>query len=268
MARECGLNVAARTALVLLVTLMAQTAAHAQGPGAPDQTAPTARAAAPIDLTGYWESVVTLDWAFRMVTPRPGDYENVPLSAAGIRTMQAWDPAKDTTAGEQCRSYGAPAIMRVPEHVHITWQDDQTMKLETDAGEQIRLFHFAKAAAGPGPRTWQGYSAAEWDFRRASIDTGGGRVSRPGAVVGGDLKVSTSNLKAGYLRKNGIPYSENAQLLEYYDLIREGNADRLLNVTSIVTDPVYLTRQFIVDSTFRERPDATGWNPSACSAIW
>ena len=270
MVRHSISSPAARISLVLLVSLVAQPAAHAQGPFGrrPRGPPPTAEAAAPIDLTGYWVSIVTQDWRFRMVTPRRGDYSDVPLNAAGIEVMDAWDPAKDAAAGEQCKSYGAPAIMRVPEHLHITWQDDQTMKMETDAGEQTRLFHFVGSGADPGARSLQGYSFAVWQIQYRGIDTGGGRGTRPQAPVWGNLKVTTSNLTAGYLRKNGVPYSDQAKLEEYYDLLQNVNREELLVVSSSVTDPVYLTKTFIVNSNFKKLSSSAGWEPSPCSASW
>ena len=216
--------------------------------------------AAPIDLTGYWVSIVTEDWRYRMVTPAPGDYQGVPMTPAAIKIANAWDPAKDEAAGEACKSYGAPALLRVPEHLHITWQDDQTLRMETDAGKQTRVFHFGdwKAAAGTeSERTLQGDSVARWEMQREA-----------GKPVGGSLKVSTSHLKAGYLRKNGVPYSDNAELTEYYDIVRERNGDQLMVVTIVVTDPVYLREPFIISSHFKKQPGEEGWNPSACSARW
>src|SRR3974390_1012192 len=115
----------------------ARVDAQGRGRGAP---AP-ARAQAPIDLTGYWVSIVTEDWRYRMVTPAPGDYQEVPMTAAAVRIADSWDPAKEAS-GDQCKSYGAPAILRVPEHLHITWQDDQSMKMDVDSGTQTRVFHF------------------------------------------------------------------------------------------------------------------------------
>src|SRR6187551_3088521 len=121
------------------------------------------RAAAPIDLTGYWVSIVTQDWRWRMATPANGDYPRLPLTPEARDLASAWDPAKDEAAGEQCRSYGAPALMSVPGRLHITWQDDNTLKIETDAGTQTRLFHFdGKQPPANAARTWQGISAAQW----------------------------------------------------------------------------------------------------------
>ncbi|MGH8140929.1 MAG: hypothetical protein ACREU2_00210 [Steroidobacteraceae bacterium] len=246
------------------MSLAAQSAVHAQGRRAPAGPPPSAKAAAPIDLTGHWTSVTTFDWEFRMVTPRPGDYENVPLTAAGIKIMDAWDPAKVTAAGEQCKSYGAPSVMRNPEHLRISWQDDQTLKMETDAGEQTRLFHFVPSMADAhGPRTWQGYSVAEWQFQRHGRSFG-----NPGVVVWGTLEVKTTDLKAGFLRKNGIPYSENAKLLEDFDLLPKIGGEQMLAVSTVVTDPVYLSKPFMRDAIFKKLSSDAGWEPSACSATW
>jgi hypothetical protein len=103
---------------------------------------PPPRAGAPIDLTGYWVSIVTADWRWRMVTPAKGDYQGVQLNAEGRKVADTWDPARDEAVGEQCRSYGAPALMSVPGRIHITWQDDTTLKVDTDAGTQTRLLRF------------------------------------------------------------------------------------------------------------------------------
>src|SRR2546430_8596219 len=82
-------------------------------------------------------SIVSEDWRWRMF-PNKGDYAGVPLNPEGRRVADAWDPAKDQTAGEQCKGYGAPAIMRIPGRFHMTWQDDQTLEIEADAGTQTR----------------------------------------------------------------------------------------------------------------------------------
>src|SRR5580700_3006815 len=107
------------TAALLMI---APASMHAQFGGPPPGPPRPAKTIAPVDLTGYWVSVVTEDWRWRMVTPIQGDFAGVPLNAAARKIGNAWDPAKDEAAGEQCRAYGAPAIMRVPGRVHITWQ--------------------------------------------------------------------------------------------------------------------------------------------------
>src|SRR4030081_1435359 len=125
-----------------------------------------------------------------MVTPAKGEYRRIPASPAALPLINAWDPAADDRAGNQCRSYGAGNIMSVPGRLHITWQDADTLRIDTDAGTQTRLFRFsprAAAASPPGP-TWQGDSIATWE--RANGPDGGG-----------SLRVVTSNVRAGYLRK-------------------------------------------------------------------
>jgi hypothetical protein len=214
----------------------------------------TPQQAAPIDMTGYWVSVVTEDWRFRMVTPPKGNYSGVPLNADGRKLADTWDPAKDETLGNQCRSYGAPGLMRVPGRLHITWDDDTTMKIETDAGTQTRLFHFgAEADAGP---SLQGFSVAEWE----AAATGRGQPKA------GNLKVVTTHLLPGYLRKNGVPYSANTVLTEYYDRISAPNGDEWLVVSTEVRDPRYLSSPFITSTHFKKQADATGWMLEACSA--
>jgi hypothetical protein len=189
-----------------------------------------------------------------MVTPPKGDYTGVALNEAGRKFADAWDPAKDEAAGEQCKSYGAPNLMRVPGRLHITWQDDQTLKIESDAGQQTRVLHFASADdQGSG---WQGFSKALWEM----VPVG------RGITPVGSLKVVTTHLKPGYLRKNGVPYSANATLTEYFDRVNEPNGDAYLVITTTVEDPVYLAQPFLTASHLRKQPDAKGWNPAPCSA--
>jgi hypothetical protein len=205
-------------------------------------------------MTGYWVSVVTEDWKFRMVTPPKGNYSGVPLNAEGRKLADTWDPAKDEAAGNQCRSYGAPGLMRVPGRLHITWDNDNTMKIETDAGTQTRLFHFgAETDAAP---SLQGVSTAEWE----AATTGRGQ---PRA---GNLKVFTTHLLPGYLRKNGVPYSASTVLTEWYDRVSAPNGDEWLVVSTEVKDPQYLSSPFITSTHFKKQADAKGWMPEACSA--
>jgi len=241
--------------------------AHAQFGGPPPGPRGPAKTIAPFDLTGYWVSLITEDWRFRMITPPKGDFEGVPLNGAGRMLANAWDPAKDEAAGEQCKSYGAAALMRVPGRFHITWQDDNTLKIEADAGTQTRLLHFGAASASPGPASLQGYSAAEWVFALGGRAGRGGQ-GQPGAAAqrGGSLKVTTTNLKAGYLRKNGVPYSANATVTEFYDLLHESDGSTWVVVKTIVTDPTYLTGPFITSTNLRKQADNKGWSPSACDA--
>jgi hypothetical protein len=257
-------------AAAFVLALLVPVSANAQfGPPPPPAQPPNPHKIAPQDFTGYWVSIVTEDWRFRMITPDKGDFTSVPLNTEGVRVTNLWDPVKDVQSGNQCKSYGAPAIMRVPTRLHITWADDNTLKIETDAGEQTRLFHFNVTQPPTEAPSLQGYSAAEWDglpgggmFRLPTVLAGG--AAKPASE--GYLKVTTTDLRAGYLRKNGVPYSANAKLVEYYDSFKEPNGDSWLVVTTIVTDPQYLSQPFITSSHFKKEPDASKWDPTPCEA--
>ena len=233
---------------------------HAQGRGA--QPPATARAAAPIDLTGNWVAEITEDWRWRMVTPAKGDYQSIPITRAAQDAADAWDPAKDEAAGEQCRSYGAPALMRAPTRLTVSWQDDSTLKVEADYGMQTRLLHFAPPQGRGAPSesrggnlglpggapTWQGESVARWDA--------------------GTLVVSTSRIRPGYLRKNGVPYSANASMTEYWDLVKEPTGAQRILLLIVVEDPQYLQQPWVVPVHFKKEPDGAKWDPTPCSARW
>ena len=235
-------------ALLTPVPLSAQRGGR--GGGAPA----TGRDGAALDLTGYWVSVITEDWKYRMVTPKAGVFDAIPLSAEGRKIGQAWDPARDESAGEACRAYGAAGLMRMPTRLNISWESANTLRVDTDAGTQTRRFHFGTAPP-PGERSWQGHSLATWEY--ATSGRGGERR--------GTLKVVTTNLRPGYLRRNGAPYSDQTTVTEYWDVNTLPNGDRWLTITTQVVDPVYLTRPYITTSDFKKLPDSTGWSPSPCS---
>jgi hypothetical protein len=245
------------------VSLPAQQQDGGPGRGRGGEVRRTPKAMAPIDLTGYWAAVVTQDWRFRMVTPPKGDYAGVPLNAAARKVADAWDPAKDEAAGEACRSYGAAHIMRVPGRVNITWRNDQALQIAFDAGQQTRVLWFGTPETRGGD--WQGLSTASWDtilVRRGAL---AGLVPGQQAATG-SLKVVTTNLRAGYLRKNGVPYSTNTVLTEYFDRVNEPNGDSYLIVTTTVEDPTYLAQPYLYSTHFKKQPDGTGWAPAPCSA--
>ncbi len=262
--------------LILLAVLVLPADVRAQGRGGPPPGGaprPSPRAMAPADVTGYWVSVVTEDWRYRMLTPAKGDYQGLQMSPEARKIADSWDPSADVAAGNQCRSYGAAAIMRGPGRIHITWQDDNTLRLDADAGTQTRLFRFgppqppgppqmAGRAQPAGSPTWQGESAAQWET------TGGGRGAAPVPAPGASLRVVTRNMRAGYLRKNGVPYSEDAVLTEHFTVAPIPSGGQTLVVTSVVQDPRYFPQPFVVSSVFKKQADASGWDPTPCSATW
>jgi hypothetical protein len=227
----------------------------ARGRGAEAPRAP--QAAGSFDPTGYWVAVVTQDWRFRMAIPPKGDVAGLPVNDAARKIASSWDPARDEAAGEQCRAYGAPNIMRIPGRLHITWRDDHTLQMDTDSGRQTRVFVFAGATrCATGATDWQGVSTAMWE------QLAGRRGQMPLTT---SLKVVTSGMKAGYLRRNGVPYSARATMTEYFDRITQPNGDSYLIVTTTIEDPEYLTQPYLYSTHFRRQADATGWNPRPCS---
>jgi hypothetical protein len=235
-------------ALILVISGTRESVLAQRGGGPQAPVSP--RATGPIDLTGYWVSVVTEDWRWRMVTPPKGDYTSVPMTPEARKVADMWDTSKDGS----CMAYGAAGLLRNPTRLRISWESDTVLRVETDAGVQTRRLVFDKTQQ-PGPRSLQGFSLAEWE--------------RPGGrgAQGGGLKVTTTNMTGGWVRKNGVPYSQNAVLTEYYDTFTGPNGDDWFNVTTIVEDPKYFTQPFVTSTHFKKEPDGSKWNPSACRNI-
>jgi hypothetical protein len=276
---------------VLLVATSGIDAQRGAGPAGPPRPA---RAIAPIDLTGTWVAVVTEDWRWRMATPPLRDVASIPVNAEGRKVTASWNLDADNAAGNQCKAFGVGSIMRQPGRVRISWQDDMTLKLEFDAGTQTRLLNFDRTKQPGTEKTWQGFSLADWqgpgvgrgappvgDNRvtgggvlAPSVPGGGGQGLRGGPPPrqqaqinrGGDLKVVTTNFREGYLRKNGVPYSEQATITEYFNrLPTHPNGDNWLHVVTIVEDPRYLSQPFYTSTHFRLEPSDAGFKPTPCA---
>ena len=283
LAGAAGVALAAGVAVG--VAMLPGTALAQRGPAAASP-----REAAPVDLTGYWVAVVSEDWRHRMATPRNGDYESVPLNAEGRRAADAWDLAADEAAGVECRAFGVGGLMRQPGRLHITWEDEQTLRIDFDAGTQTRMLHFDQAAAPPAENTWQGHSIARWQVPPSGPNTavrapignstgpvaagGGGRGLRGGPPPpstirqGGALEVNTTHFRAGYLRKNGVPYSEEASITEYFHrLPQHPNGDTWLHVVTIVEDPRYLSQPFYTSTHFKLEPNGGRFDPTPCRTV-
>jgi hypothetical protein len=216
------------------------------------------KASAPFDMTGYWVSIVTEDWMYRMVTPPKGDVTSLPMNPEGRKATNEWNPAEDGS----CKAYGAAALMRMPTRLRISWEADDVLKVETDAGQQTRRFIFNKPAPAGSARSLQGYSAAMWQLPLRSTLRGD-----PPPTGGATLQVVTSDLVAGWLRRNGVPYSANAKVTEFYDQFKLENGEEWLAVTTLVDDPTYLAQQYVTSTHFRREPDGSKWAPSPCKPI-
>jgi hypothetical protein len=254
----------ALTALMVAAPgLMQAQAGRGAGRG-PAGAPPTGKSTAPWDPAGYWVSEIVDEWRFR-VSPIKGDILYMPLNAEARRVANAWDPDKDQAEGNQCKAYGAVGLMQRPGRLHITWTDDSTLKIDADAGTQTRTWHFGPAPANPGPPSLQGNSVANWEG--PGFGGGGGRGFGRGPTAPpktGTLKVVTTGLLPGYLRKNGVPYSDKAVLTEYVNLVAGQQSDSYIAVTAMVDDPVYLNGPFLRTYQFKKIPDATGWDPTPC----
>jgi hypothetical protein len=245
------------------------TTAVGQPPGGAPQPPSSPRAAAPIELTGWWVAVITEDWRWRMVTPLRGDFANIPATPAAHAVGAAWDPAKDEAAGEACKAYGAPALLRRPGRLHITWADDNTLKIEADEGTQTRLLRFNAAPPPSEQPSLQGWSNARWEppLRGTAPPEAFSIGTQPRAgAQGRALEVTTTHLQPGYLRANGIPFSDKVELTEYFNTFRERNGTEWFVVTTIVRDPVYLTGPFVTTSNFKREPNGAKFQPAPCRA--
>jgi hypothetical protein len=268
----------ARAFIAAGVALSLSVATRAQAPAA---SGPTPQSIAPIDLVGTWVSVVSEDWRWRMMTPAKGDYASVPLTDAGRKAADSWDYQAAQAPENACKPFGVGNIVRMPGRLRISWQGPSTLKLEFDAGTQTRLLNFA-AGRPPAEPTWQGHSQAAWEIAGQQIEvdrngipvapatTGRGRGGNRGggaapAPRGGALRVTTTNFKPGFLRKNGVPYSDKASIAEYFDRISYPNGDEVLLVRTVVEDPQYLQVPFITSTHFKREPSDAKWKATPCA---
>ena len=267
--------------LVIALCLWLPRPAEAQGARGQGRPPQNARASAPIDLTGYWTAVLTEDWHVRMLTADRGDFGsgppgavaqivtgrlgvganpaqdgNIPYNLKGAQAAVAWDAAADEAAGQQCKAYGAPGIMRQPTHLHVTWADDNTLQVAADFGSQTRLFHFAPPTAAVSPSR-QGHSVASW----LRMGGGGGQAN---FQPGGALNVVTTSLTPGYYWKNGMPYTANAVLKENFFLLDLPDGSTWMTLTQLVEDPEYLTEPYVINYHFKKLPDGSAWHPTPC----
>jgi hypothetical protein len=268
--RSCG-DAAGRLVGALCVAGMlgTSTSLWAQAPAAPAAKPVSAEQAAPIDLKGYWVSMITQNWRFRMLVPGPGEYADIPINEKAKQLADAWKAGPVEAAGQQCEAYGGAVLMRNPERLHISWLDPETLRVDTDSGMQTRLLHFKPAAAGAQTvASLQGYSLAKWVMPGAGAGAGGGGAAAAPAATGahyGSLQIDTNHLSPGLLRKNGVPYGADTTMTEWWDLHTEPEGDQWLLISTTVRDPEYLQGPYLYDSVFQKEPDSSNWDPEPCS---
>jgi len=235
--------------------------ALAQFGGPPPPPPPEGRIGAPADLTGTWVSIITEDWQWRMSTPLIGDFSSVPENDAAKEIAMQWRPEQDV--GNECRAYGAPAIMNEPSRLRISWVDDMTLQMEIDSGMQIRTFYFDETVSPEVPSR-QGYTVANWDLGRSPPRASGFAIGIQRGGNGRTLVAHTNNLIPGYLRKNGIPHSAEATVTEYINVIEIADGTTWLIDTVVVEDPVYLLEPWVVSRNFKKEENDSNWNPQSC----
>jgi hypothetical protein len=244
-------------AAVLAAGMAFLSDARAQPPGGGPGQEP--RAGALFDITGQWVAVVNEDWRWRMITPPVGDVASIPVNARGREAAAAWDLERDRAEGQLCKAFGAPGLIRQPTRIRISWHDDDTLLFEFDAGMQTRHLEFGQPSP-PAEPSLQGYSRATWARQTLQRGVFGSR-----APPGGALKVTTTHLAPGYLRPNGVPYSEQAAMTEYIRTFTlPGDGGTWLVVTSVIDDPVYLTSELLISTQFKKETDRTNWSPREC----
>jgi hypothetical protein len=256
--------------LIPLLVIAAVAPLSAQRGRAQGGAALSAQASAPLDLTGQWVSLVTDDWRWRMVSPPKGDVLYLPVNDAGRKVAEQWDPAKDEAAGEACKAYGAGGIMHWPGRLRMSWENENTLKLETDTGQQTRRFNFGSAQPPAGEPTWQGFSVAAWELPgggrgRRGGGAGAGPEGGPSLRQGSSMRVTTTRMRPGYYRRNGVPYGANATMTEWFMTISEPDGNTYLLVTKILEDAQYLTGPYVRTVQFKKESGTAGWNPTPCT---
>ena len=250
--------------VLLLAVPLALSAQAGQGRGGAPGAAAGARTAAPVDLTGTWVSIVTEDWIERMSPDSPPSGVLRGGRGGGGGGAGAVPAAP---SAERCRVYGAGGSMRVPGRLNITWADDNTLKIDMDAGTQTRLLRFNAPAAPPGTaKSLQGYSVASFETGGGGRGGGGGNRGggAPAAPRWANLKVVTTHMTGGYLLSSRNTYSENAVLTESFARHSDFGVEYLTVIASI-EDGGGAAR--VVSSTFKKEPNASKFSPSGCEIV-
>ena len=183
---------------------------------------------AQMDLSGEWAPRFHEEQPERLGGPEIGDYLGIPINDAARLRADSWDASILTLPEHQCKPHPADYGVRGPANLRI-WKE-----MDKDS-QQVIAFHTHISWQAPertiwmdgrphppdyAAHTWQGFSTGKWE--------------------GDMLTVTTTHLKTGWIRRNGVPRSDRAVLTEHW--IRHGE---YLTLVSIITDPAYLTEPFI-----------------------
>ncbi len=252
----------------LLAAIVLIGSAAAQPPG-PPQPPRSGKAAAPVDFTGYWVSVISEDWRWRMVTPIKGDFASVPLNAEGQRVGNHVGPGQRRSRGaglQELRSCRADARSRARPYHLGGRQHSEARGRFRHADPPISLHR--QDAREPGGKL-AGVLRCELGARAARVwkSPTRFRFSQPEAAPKDGLwKWSRLICRRVICARTARLTAPPRRLEEYFDYHKEPNGDEWFTVTTIVNDPVYLSGPFITSSDFKKQRDAAGWDPSPCTA--
>ena len=190
-------------------------------------------ALAQADFSGVWQPRYQEDFPERIPGPELVDYLGLPINDAARQFAESWDPSRITLLEEQCRVHVSPYIYRGPtnlriwEEKHPVTQDLIAIKHYISTYEQTRTIYM-DGRSHPGPNeahTWMGFSTGRWE--------------------GDMLVVETTHLKQGWVRRNGLPMSDQAHMTEYF--VRYGD---IMSHTFVLIDPVFLTEPLVKSQDF------------------
>jgi hypothetical protein len=188
---------------------------------------------AEVDLSGEWQDKYFEDWPERLPGPDIGDYIALPLTAAARTKADSWESSVQTLPERQCIPHPNPYSLRGPADLHI-WPVPDPVTARPMAwimyGTFGRATHTVWMDGRPhpskyAPHTFEGFTTGVWE--------------------GDMLTTYTTHIKMGYLRRNGVPTSDEATVTEHW--VRHGD---ILTVTTVVEDPIYLTEPLVRSSNW------------------
>jgi hypothetical protein len=206
-------------------------------------------AEAQINLMGYWNPIYQEDNLERIPGPDIGDYAGLPINDAARLRAESWEASLLTLPEHQCKphpsTYGFRGVgtLRIWEDRDRETQALVSINTHIEWQEQRRTIWMDGRPHPPdyAPHTWQGFSTGHFE--------------------GGVLVVETTHLKAGWIRRNGLPLSDEATMVDRFH--RYGD---ILSHVMIISDPVYLTEPLVKTNLFQLTPTGT-MTPYPCEVV-
>ena len=189
-------------------------------------------ARAEVDISGFWQRI-RHEWEQPEGGPELGDYSLYPLNEEALSRAHAYDPAIDEVQQQrQCwpHSIGYAMFSLAPMQIH---QESEHIIFRVMANEALRTVWMDGRPHPPeyALHTWYGFSTGEW--------------------VDNTLVVTTSHVKEGHVRRNGVPHSDQIKVTEYFT--RHG--ENLLTMVAVFDDPIYLSEPLVRHMSFRYDPN-------------